>query len=89
MTPTRREAIESQANHDAAEQDYWKNASGLQEDWERARDAYRLTHQWAIALEESGAGSPEDIQSAWEIVARFERIAASIYASAARAALRR
>lgn len=66
--------------------DYWNDARGLQEDWERAREQYRLARQWATALEESGAGSADDVAAAWETVARFDRAATSLYASAARAA---
>ena len=68
--------------------DYWNDARGLQEDWKRAKAEAERALEWATALEESGAGSADNVAAAWETVARFDRVAASLYASAARAAAR-
>lgn len=68
--------------------DYWNDARGLQEDWKRAKAEAERALEWATALEESGAGSADDIVAAWETVVWIEHVATALYASAARAAAR-
>lgn len=68
--------------------DYWNDARGLQEDWKRAEAEAERALEWATALEESGAGSADDVAAAWDTVVWIEQIASTLYASAARAAAR-